>query len=128
MPARLATSAVGAPEIPRSAITDIAAAKTASRRSSAVERVRGVAAIRCEYALTHTSCQVLSRASAPRSDFANWPAWVADCDHACRDVARDDAPRSDHGPGPHRYSWTQHCGAADPDVVLDDDRFAVLEL
>src|SRR5690242_16297751 len=39
MPARFAISAVGVAAIPRSATTGIAAARTASRRSSAVERV-----------------------------------------------------------------------------------------
>src|SRR5215471_17097317 len=41
MPAALATAVVGVPEKPRSAKTLPAASRTASRRSSAVERVRG---------------------------------------------------------------------------------------
>ena len=88
MPAAFAISSVGVPCKPRAAKTRSAATRMASRRSSAVERVRvgvaGEAMDRYEYALTHFRCQepyferrrLLIRKMTPMMRTST-PAWIA---------------------------------------------------
>src|SRR3954452_6741366 len=104
MPAFLAISAVGLAWIPREAMTGIAAAMTASRRSSAVESVRvAVGAIGVSmHSLTpavKSRSESLTHRDSPLcvrdSDFAHNSAGVADRDDSGWDVLRDDAARPD---------------------------------
>src|SRR5689334_19507797 len=135
MPARLATSAVGVPWIPRAAITGIAAFRTASRRSSAVDSVRvALGSIGVSMHSLTPSVNPLwhRRGQTPRGqtpsarDLADDPAGVPDGHDAGRDVLRDHAPRSDHRRPPDRDARADDCAAAEPDVVLDGDRAAEL--
>src|SRR4051794_28335094 len=99
MPAFLAISAVGLAWIPREAMTGIAAAMTASRRSSAVESVR-VAVGPIGLSMHSLTPAVKSRSS----DLANDAAGVADRDDSGWDVLRDDAARPDDARASDRHA------------------------
>src|SRR4051812_16307251 len=116
MPARFAISAVGLAWIPRDAMTGIAAAMTASRRSSAVESVR-VAVGAIGVSMHSLTPAVKSRSS----DLANDAAGVADRDDSGWDVLRDDAARPDHARASDRHARKDDGTAPEPDIVLDRD-------
>src|SRR3954466_15855613 len=98
MPARFAISAVGVAAMPRAATIGSAAWRTASRRSSAVERVRVVAGSTgvSMHSLTPpvNSLRVLQ--------LTQHAARIPDRDHVGRDIAGHHAARADHAAAPDR--------------------------